>query len=192
MGNGEVFVEMYFKPGIEGLPNLPRFGMQIILSNGMEQLQYYGRGPHENYCDRNTSAFVDVYNSNVASQYFPYIRPQENGYKTDTRWLLINRPDGKGLFFSAVKYFSFSALHYSTEDLDQLTRKNRRHTIDMKPRSETFLHIDFKQMGVGGDNSWGARPHEQYRLPAGIYKFRFRFRPFNRGDDSFAAWGERY
>jgi len=192
MGNGEIIVEMSFRPGVEGLPNLPRFGMQVSLVKSMTQMQYYGRGPHENYCDRNTSAFVDVYNSSVSDQYFPYIRPQENGYKTDARWLAITKPDGKGLFFKSTKHFSFSALHYSTDDLDQLTRKNYRHTIDMKSKQEIFLNIDFKQMGVGGDNSWGARPHRQYTLPAAIYKFSFHLRPFNRDEDPFAAWGEKY
>jgi len=192
MGNGEVIVEMSFKTDMPGLPNLPRFGMQVVLVNGMEQMQYYGRGPQENYCDRNTAAFVGLYSSSVSNQYFPYIRPQENGYKTDTRWLLINKPDGKGLFFKSTKYFSFSALHFSTDDLDQLTRKNYRHTIDMKPRQETYLNIDFKQMGVGGDNSWGARPHQAYTLPAANYKFSFRFRPLSRTDDPFKVWIEKY
>lgn len=192
LGDGELIVEMEFEPGIEGLPNLPRFGMQVILVKGMNIMKYYGRGPHENYCDRNSSAFVDVYNSAVSEQYFPYIRPQENGYKTDARWLLMSSSNGSSLFFKASKHFSFSALHYSTDDLDQLTRKNYRHTFDLKPRPETFLNIDLKQMGVGGDNSWGARPYEQYTIPAAQQKFKFHMRPFSDGEDPFAVWEEKF
>jgi beta-galactosidase len=192
IGNGEVVIEMEMKPGVEGLPDLPRFGMQVELVRELNQLQYYGRGPHENYCDRFTSAFVDVYKSTVAKQYFPYIRPQENGYKTDVRWLIVESVQWEGLLFKSDPMFSFSALHYSTDDLDQLTRENYRHTTDLKRRQAVFVNIDFKQMGVGGDNSWGARPHKQYTLPAKDYKFSFSIRPYFKGDDPFKMWQEEY
>lgn len=191
-GNGEVGVEMQLFSEIPGLPNLPRFGMQVTLVKGHEQLQYYGRGPEENYCDRNTGSFVDHYYSNVSRQYFPYIRPQENGYKTDARWLAVTNNSGEGLLFKSKNHFSFSALRYSTDDLDQLTKKNYRYTKDLKSRKETFIDIDFKQMGVGGDNSWGARPHKQYTLPVASYRFSFRFKPVQKGDDYFEIWQEQF
>lgn len=175
--SGEITVENHFEPGIKGLPELPRFGMQMILPVTFEFLEYYGRGPQENYCDRNTAAFVGNYKSNVSEQYFPYVRPQENGYKTEVRVLKIYNQLGYGLEFIGEPTLGFSALHYSIEDLDQLTRENYKHLNDLKPREEVFLNIDFKQMGVGGDNSWGARPHDPYQLFPQPYTFKFRIRP---------------
>ncbi len=190
--DGEIIIEMQLIPGIEGLPELVRFGMEITLTQGMELLEYYGRGPHENYNDRNTSAFVGVYNSTVTNQYFPYIRPQENGYKTDTRWLVIKNEKGNGLFFKSEKYFGFSALHFSTDDFDQLTKGNYRHTVNLQPRTETILNIDYRQIGVGGDNSWGAQPHKQYRLPVSNYKFIFSIQPYQSTDDLFRLWQQYF
>ena len=191
-GNGEVSVEMQLDPGIDGLPNLPRFGMQVTIVKGHEQLQYYGRGPKENYSDRHTGSFVDHYHSTVSRQYFAYIRPQENGYKTDARWMAVTNNTGEGMLFKAINYFSFSALHLTTDDLDQLTKENYRYTKDIHPRKETIVEIDFKQMGVGGDNSWGARPHKQYTLPIASYRFTFKFKPVQKGDDLFEVWQERF
>jgi beta-galactosidase len=191
-GNGEVVMEMHFVPGIKGLPDLPRFGMQLELPDRMDLIEYYGRGPHENYCDRNTAAFIGLYKSTVFEQYYPYIRPQENGYKTDNRWLVVMDDEGRGLFFKASERFGFSSLHYTTADFDQLTKENYKHTPDVEIRQATFINIDKKQMGVGGDNSWGARPHVDYRLPAKEYKFSLSIRPFVKGFDPFELWQQTY
>jgi len=186
-GNGNIGVEMKFKPGIKGLQNLPRFGLLFVLKDA-DNLEYYGRGPYENYCDRNTSAFIGQYLGSVTDQYYAYTRPQENGYKTDTRWLIIG--DGNsGLFISTEKSLSFSALHIPMTMLDQLTRQNYKHTVDVKQTSETYLHIDMKQMGVGGDNSWGARPHEPYQIPSKEYEFKFTIKPWEKGKNGFDLWG---
>lgn len=192
VSNGEVLITMQLFPGIEGLPDLPRFGMQVVLKEPFNRLEYYGRGPHENYIDRNTSAFVGHYKSAVSNQYFPYIRPQENGYKTGTRWLILGDRNNNRLMFKNGKNFSFSALHFTTEDLDQLTKENYRYTIDLTPRKETILNIDFRQMGVGGEDSWGAQPYPQYRLPVTNYRFRFSFRPVNKEADPFELWQQTY
>jgi len=186
LGSGEMEVEMHFEPGIKGLQNLARFGMNFVLKDA-DKLEYYGRGPHENYCDRNTSAFVGKYEGDVSGQYFAYARPQENGYKTDTRWLVLNNGDN-GLFFGSEDVFSFSALHVSTTSLDQLTRANYQHLNDIQQTEETYLHIDMKQMGVGGDNSWGARPHMPYRIYAQEYTFKFKIKPWKKGDNGFGLW----
>ena len=162
-------------------PELPRFGIRFAIPGNYENLQWFGRGPHENYCDRNTSAYVDLYESSVSEQYFPYIRPQENGYKTDTRWMTLTDDNGNGIIIDGLPEFSFSTLHNSIEDFDQGTKQNYRHTNDIELRDEIFITLDLKQMGVAGDNSWGARPHPQYTLPAGDYSFRFRLKSFNRG-----------
>ncbi len=114
------------------------------------------------------------------------------GDKTDARWMTLRTMAGNGLLFRSTKPFSFSALHYSTDDLDQLTKQNFRHTTDMMSRPETFVNIDLMQMGVGGDNSWGAQPLEQYRMPAKNYSFSFQFRPYQEGEDPFELWQEVY
>ncbi len=177
--SGEIAVEYHFEPGIKGLPELPRFGMQMVLPVTTEFIEYYGRGPQENYCDRNTAAFIGSYKSNVTEQYFPYVRPQENGYKTEVRSLKMSNHLGFGLEFIGDPTLGFSALHFSIDDLDQLTRENYKHLNDLKPREEVYLNIDYKQMGVGGDNSWGARPHDPYQLFPKPYTFKFKIRPIS-------------
>ena len=185
--DGTIRIEINFRPGIKGLPNLPRFGMLLVLDDA-DQLTYYGRGPQENYCDRNTAAFVGKYESSVTDQYFAYIRPQENGYKTDARWLIVG-DKGQGLFVTAPKPFSFSALHTPVEMLDQLTRKNYKHMNDVHQLGAAWLHVDMKQMGVGGDDSWGSWPHEPYRIAAREYTFRFTIKPWKKaGKDGFELW----
>ena len=180
---GDVIVFNEIDPGDAKLPEIPRFGMKMQIPVIFDNLQWYGRGPHENYCDRNTSAFVGVYESTVSDQYFPYIRPQENGYKTETRWLTLTDYQGIGLMISGMPLIGFSALHYAIEDLDQGTKKNYRHTNDIKPGDFVELMVDYKQMGVGGDDSWWARPHKQYQLPAGKYSYSFKMRPISPRDD---------
>ena len=160
-------------------PEIPRVGVRLSMPGRFENMTWYGRGPHENYCDRNTSAQVDQYESTVAEQYFPYIRPQENGYKTDIRWMTLTDETGFGLMFDGMPQFSGSALQNSIEDFDQGTRDNYRHINDIVPHDTVFVTIDMKQMGVGGDDSWGARPLPKYRIPAGDYNFRFRIFPVN-------------
>jgi beta-galactosidase len=164
------------------LPELPRLGIKMQLPVGFERLRYYGRGPQENYCDRNTAALVGLYESTVSDQYFPYISPQENGNKTDVRWAAINGPANVGIMAVGMPLLSMSALHYSLADLTQETRGSR-HTVDLTASNFTYLNLDLKQRGVGGDNSWGARPHSQYCLPAKNYSFQFRLSPFAEGDD---------
>lgn len=165
-------------------PELPRFGMRFAIPGEFQQLQWFGRGPHENYCDRNTSAFVDLYSGTVAEQYFPYVRPQENGYKTDIRWMSLTGGHGKGLLIIGNPLFSGSALLNPVEDFDQQVKTNYRHTIDIIPRDRVYVTVDLKQMGVGGDDSWGALPHPQYLIPAANYTFRFRMMPFDQQKDN--------
>ena len=192
-GDGSVSVKMKFTPEIKGIPNMPRFGFYFALKEDFNILKWYGRGPYENYCDRKTASLVSVHKSNVYKQYFPYIRPQENGYKTDNRWLTVRERSGNGIFIKATgTLFGFSALHNNDDDFDQLFRTNYKHTVDITPRKETWIHIDKKQMGVGGDNSWGARPHSQYRIPAKNYIFEITIKPYIKGTDEFDLWNNVY
>jgi hypothetical protein len=163
---------------------LPRYGVRLALPGQFDNLQFYGRGPTENYCDRKTASFVDVYESKVAEQYFPYVRPQENGYKTDLRWLALTNDSGKGILIGGNPVFSGSAMHNPVDAFDQGIKKNYKHINDIKPEDKVYLTVDLMQMGVGGDDSWGARPHPQYILPAKNYHFSFKMYPFNRNTDN--------
>ncbi|MBI9037960.1 MAG: DUF4981 domain-containing protein [Bacteroidales bacterium] len=183
LGSGDIIVSFNLLSKNRNLPEIPRIGMEVQLKGDFEQLKWYGKGPHENYIDRNTSALVDVYESTVTDQYVEYIRPQENGYKTQVRWLTITNEEGKGVLIEGFPSICFSALHFTNEDLDQGEKKNYKHTTDMIPNDFVSLNIDLTQMGVGGDNSWGAKPHKKYQILPGNYSFSFRIRPFSNNED---------
>ncbi|MDR2810059.1 MAG: DUF4981 domain-containing protein [Tannerellaceae bacterium] len=157
--------------------NLFRFGMQLPMPQEFDRIDYYGRGPGENYADRNHSTDIGRYNQSVAEQFYSYIRPQETGTKTDIRWWKQLNAGGYGLQFIAQDPFSASALNYSIESLDEGLRKIQRHSPEVKPVDYTNLCIDKAQMGLGCVNSWGALPLEAYRLPYGDYEFCFVMTP---------------
>ncbi len=162
------------------LPELPRFGMRMELPGAYSNLSYYGRGPWENYSDRNTASFVGIYRDDVNNQFtWNYIRPQEAGYKTDVRWLSLTNSQGTGIRIEGNQPICFSATHVRTEDLDPGLTKKQQHPTDIKQRSEVFLSVDFKQRGVGGDNSWGALPHNPYRLLDKKYSYSYTIRPID-------------
>ena len=156
-------------------PELPRFGMRAELPGSYENLNYYGRGPQENYSDRNTAAFVGTYNDKVANQFtWTYIRPQEVGYKTDARWISLTDANGKGIVVTGSQPLSFSTLNVPTESLDPGTEKKQVHTqLDVHPEDKVYFQIDLAQRGLGGDNSWGALPHDPYRLLADTYTYTY-------------------
>ncbi|MEL0455916.1 glycoside hydrolase family 2 TIM barrel-domain containing protein [Flavobacteriaceae bacterium SZ-1-7] len=162
------------------LPEMPRFGMRMILDGSFDGLTYYGRGPWENYSDRNTASFVGIYNDDVENQFtWEYIRPQEAGYKTDVRWLKLKNLNNEGLKIVGEQPLGFSALNMSTEALDGGENKAQTHPTDIiVEKDKIYLHIDLKQRGVGGDNSWGAYPHKQYRLEDKQYSFSYILRLF--------------
>jgi len=178
LGSGDVIVENHFTPGKNELPELPRFGMRMEMPAGFEQVEWYGRGPHENYWDRKTSAFVGHYRSTVTEQYVPYISPQENGYKTEVRWVAILNDQGKGIMAVGMPLICFSALHYTIEDLTQ-PKRGVRHPYELDKKDYVCLNLDYRQTGVGGDNSWGARPLLKDTLEPGEYYYRFRLRPIS-------------
>ena len=163
--------------GQRGMPDLFKFGMTMDMAAEYDRIEYYGRGPVENYSDRNSSQFLGVYQSSVADQYFPYIRPQENGNKTDIRWWRVMNADGKGLEFFSDAPLSMSSLNYSTQDLDEGPQKHNVHAGDLSPRSYTVVHIDKAQYGLACVNSWGATPLEQYKLHYGDYSYSFVIKP---------------
>ncbi|MCM5664057.1 glycoside hydrolase family 2 TIM barrel-domain containing protein [Galbibacter mesophilus] len=148
----------------DGLFNMPRFGNNFILNNSYNIVNWYGRGPHENYQDRNTAAFVGKYKSKVEDLYFAYARPQENGYKTDVRWVSFTDATGNGIKVIGTDLLGFSAHHQYNSDFDAGKEKKQRHMSDITKRELVNVNIDAEQMGVGGDTSWGAQPHEQYQI----------------------------
>ncbi|MGQ9619598.1 MAG: glycoside hydrolase family 2 TIM barrel-domain containing protein [Bacteroidales bacterium] len=174
------------------VPELPRMGMQMQLPVSFSNLKWFGRGPHENYSDRKTAAFVGMYESTVADQYVPYIRPQENGYKTDTRWLTLTDDSGTGILVQGMPLICFAALHNIHDDFESpgklsTYRKDAKtaniHTTDVKQRDLVNLNVDLGQMGVGGDDSWGAMIHSPYRLLEDRYEYSFRIKPITPDDD---------
>jgi beta-galactosidase len=114
--------------------------------------------------------------------FFPYVRPQENGARTDIRWMLLANDNQEGLLIDGLPLFSASALPYTTEQLDY-TVSMHRHIVDLRPNDFIDLNVDYRQTGVGGNDSWGARPLPAYTLHSGKYDFRFRIRPVNRNMD---------
>lgn len=162
---------------------IPRIGVSLEMPDGFDDVSYYGRGPFENYQDRKTAAFVGRYQSKVSDLGFAYIRPQENGNRSDVRWSEITNANGQGLIFSAIKgrqalpQFDFSAHHQYNRDFDAGQNKAQRHTIDIVERPLTTVNIDYQQNGVGGDDSWGAKAHPQYQLLPQHYQFSFAITP---------------
>lgn len=175
--NGDVVVNNNFVPGKNNLPELPRFGMFLGMPADYENLKWYGRGPFENYQDRNTAAFVGLYSNKVADEFVHYVRPQECGNKTDVRWLTLTNGNGKGLKFTGMPLLSISALPYAIEDLDPGEKKKNIHPADLEKRDRVYVNLDLVQMGVGGDNSWGAMPYSRYRLSPKSYSYSFRISP---------------
>ena len=184
-GDGNIVVNQHFMPGEKPLPEFTRFGMQMTIPAGFENISWFGRGPWENYEDRKSGAMVGLYNSNVTLQYHPYIRPQETGNKTDVRWMALYNSDTTGILISGMPLLSMNALHYTTDDLDGSLLHKAAHTFDLTIREDITLNIDYKQMGLGGDDGWGAKTHPEYCLPAKEYSYSFSLRPFVKTDGKF-------
>ena len=157
--------------------NMFRFGMQLPMPEDYETIEYYGRGPIENYADRNNNTFLAIYHQTVTEQFYPYIRPQENGNKTDIRYWKLTNPTGKGIQIVAEQPFSASALHYTIEQLDEGEAKHQMHSHEIEPAHLTNLLIDKAQMGLGCITSWGTLPLEEYMLPYQDYEFTFVISP---------------
>ena len=154
-----------------------RFGMLMQMPYTMEKSNYYGRGPIENYSDRKDCMRIGVYTDDADNQYFPYIRPQESGTKSDIRWWKQTDATGLGLQVKSCTTFYASAIHFDTEELDDGDDKEQRHSFDLKKSKFTNLFLDSAHMGVGGENSWGAWPLEKYRVHYGNKTFTFTLIP---------------
>ena len=175
---GEIKVTMSFMPGDMPLPEIPRFGMYLIAREDISKISWFGRGPHENYSDRKSSAAIGIYNSTVAEQYHPYVRPQETGNKTDVRWASFVNDDEKGILIKGEKPLNVSAWHFTQEDIDYVPFDiKRKHGGSIEKRDLIWINIDNDQMGVGGDNTWGAHVHPEYTITPDPMSYSFTISP---------------
>ncbi|MBU3011283.1 DUF4981 domain-containing protein [Polaribacter vadi] len=178
---GKILVNTNVSDIKDKTPVLPRFGNNFVVKNDYNNVEWFGRGPFENYQDRKSAALVGLYKAPVEDLYFEYIRPQENGYKTDTRWVTFTNNAGNGIKITASDLISFSAHHQYNDDFDAGAKKQQRHTTDIKKRDLVNINIDYGQMGVGGDNSWGKMPHKEYQIKAKKLNYSYTIEPLNSG-----------
>ncbi len=178
---GEVIVRQQLKADKDAkVAPMFRYGMQLQMPKEFDAIKYYGRGPVENYIDRNSSEFIGFYENKVADEYYSYVRPQESGNHTDIRWFRVVNAEGNGLEFYSNAPMEASALNFLTEDLDDGVTKDKvigRHSGDLIERPLTQVHIQQRQMGLGCVNSWGAWPRAEYQIPYKDYDFTFAIRP---------------
>lgn len=167
-GNGVIDVKNTFSVP-ENIPPLARVGVRMALPSDFNEIEWYGKGPFESYDDRKESAFVGLYSGKVADQHFDHVMPQENGNKTDVRWLSVKSSKNGTVKFSGAPTFNFNIQNYSDEALNE---SKTTHTL--KRGDKTWLHIDYKQMGLGGDDSWSPRVHKEFLLNNPVYVYSFR------------------
>jgi len=181
-GNGEVEVTTTWLPGEKSLPEMPRFGMQTTLRAGFDNLVWLGKGPQETYWDRQDER-VGLYRGKVKDQFFDYIKPQETGNKEAVHWLALTDATGRGLLAVGEPLLSANALHATTEDLFCATQKENFYSYMLPKRETITLNLDLRQRGVGGDDSWGALPHEPFRLSSWPTTYSYRLRVLQGGED---------
>ncbi|MBK8654947.1 MAG: DUF4981 domain-containing protein [Haliscomenobacter sp.] len=180
-GDGAVKVHFAFEALGSGQPMLPRVGMQLDMPKSFDRISWYGRGPEESYWDRKYGAHVGLYEGMVKDQLHPYVRPQETGNKSDVRWMAVRDGKGAGLLVVADSLLNASAWHFWAEDLDPGEKKVQTHAKELRERNLTHVRIDFQQMGLGGINSWGELPLEEYRLPYRNYAYGYTLFPLGAG-----------
>ena len=157
--------------------NLFRFGMQMQMPRSFDKVEYYGRGPVENYIDRKSNTDLGIYKQSVSEQFYPYIRPQENGTKNDIRWWKTLNAAGHGIQVVAAEAFSASALHYTIESLDEGLYKKQGHSQEVEEADLTNFCFDKIQAGLGCEDSWGRIARPEYQVPYGDYEFTFILMP---------------
>lgn len=194
--DGVIKVNNRFEAVNENTPMIPRIGLRMQMPEAFATLTYYGRGPEENYRDRRTSQFIGEYSTPIKKMYEPYIRPQENNHRTDIYWCALTNKSGAGLLLVADRTFELNASNYPLETLDsgddirnaapRTAETNHRHLTDPKPEKMVDLFVDYRMMGIGGDNSWGALAHEPYLIRTGsknAVEYGFALVPFGRKTD---------
>ncbi|MES2418168.1 MAG: glycoside hydrolase family 2 TIM barrel-domain containing protein [Bacteroidota bacterium] len=178
LADGTIKVDNQFKAVSGNYKSLMRIGNDLQLNQIYNNIQWYGRGPGENYVDRKTASLIGTYKSTVDEQYFPYARPQESGNKTEVRWVAFTNKQGKGLRFEfADQLLSFNALPYAVEDLDPEAEKKQYHSGELVKRPQIYVHLDLQQLGVQGIDSWGSMPLIQYQIPFKDYNYSYYIKP---------------
>ena len=187
--DGSVHLNNQLEASSSEASDIPRVGMVMQLPREFDQLTWFGKGPWENYTDRNTSSFVGLYSDDVAEQMVPYVRPQENGNKTDVRWAALTNDKGEGLLAVSHQHpeegFEMTAMPYLTADFDARegyeygpVHEEQKHITFVEERDLVRWNIDYGQRGLGGDNSWGARPQEEYQImPDQAHEYSFTLVP---------------
>jgi len=172
-GDGNIVVTFTLVPGSTQLPEIPEVGMLCQVPSEFNNVSWYGRGPYENYWDRKTGSNVGVYKTTVDSMFVSYIKPQETGERTDIRWVSLTNNSGKGLMAVSMPEMEFNALQYTPWELD-----SKAHPFELVKNNFTVLRLNYHQMGLGGQNSWGAKPRPEFTLyPNQAYTYRFRILP---------------
>lgn len=186
--DGKISISGQLKPGSVEPPAIPRFGMQLTLPASYNYMKWFGRGPHESYADRKTGAAIGLYQGRIWDQIHRYPRPQETGNKTDVRWMALSTESGHGLLAVGEQLLSASAWPFDMEALDigvttssatGLFPVTSKHGAEIVGGNRVTWNIDYKQMGVGGDNSWGRPVHAEYTLPAQDYRYQYTLIPFS-------------
>lgn len=188
--DGNILVENSLVKTAKNLSETPRIGLNIQLKETFNQVSWYGRGPFESYWDRKSGVKLGTYSGAVEDQYWAYLRPQENGNKSDVRWMSLVNNKGEGIIIKGLPTIDFSVHHNIMEDFESLERTDgrhrdgdvvkNRHTIDIIKRNLVSLNVDYKQMGVGGDTSWGAHTHDKYKLLEDQYYYSFIITPISK------------
>lgn len=203
-GNGIVEIDNHLEASSTEKTDIPRVGMNFALPGNFQHLTYFGRGPWENYSDRNVSSFVGLYEGNASEQYVPYVRPQENGSKTEVRWAALTDSDGNGLLTigkTPRQGFTMTAMPYLTEDFDARVgtdygpiEKEQKHYTDVVKRDLVRMNVDFGQRGVGGVDSWYSKPLEKYRLKPDVsYEWKLILVPLEGADkDKILEMSKKY
>ena len=179
-GDGSIEVEARFKAGSTPLPPLPRFGMQARISGELRNVEWYGRGPQENYSDRKLGAAIRIYRDKVENLWFGYVEPQETGNRAEVRWVALTDGQGFGLRVTGLPLINFSAWPFRASELEHEkwpVNLGHKHSAEIEYSDDITLNLDYGQMGVGGDDSWGAPIHTEFMLPAAEYSYRFRLEP---------------
>lgn len=183
--NGAVNVAMHFTPGKKQLPEMPRLGMRMILPAEYDQMTWLGRGPQENYADRKDFAAIGLYSASVWDQFHPYVRAQETANKCDVRWVALRNQAGEGMLVTGGEPLSVSAWNSPMEDfLYRPFDSGRLHGGSIEKKDMVWLNIDHMQMGVGGDNTWGAQVHPEYTITPCAWQYSFTIQPLNAQSDA--------
>lgn len=182
--DGAVNVDNVFLAGQKALPEMPRYGMRMILQSEYDQMTWFGRGPHENYFDRKSSADIDLYKATVWEQFHPYVRPQETANKSDVRWCALRNSDGNGILVIGAQPLNVSAWNFPMQDIMHVSPNvERKHGGSILKQDMVWFNIDLQQMGVGGDTSWGAQTHPEYTITPDNKHYSFTIVPLRSGDE---------